>query len=64
MPIVRVDLWKGRDYEKKKELIKKLTDAIVESIGCPADAVHIVINDVEKSDWGIGGLPASEKYPD
>jgi len=64
MPIVRVDLWKGRDYEKKKELIKKLTDAVVESIGCPVDAVHIVINDVEKSDWGIGGLPASEKYPD
>ena len=23
MPVVRIDLWKGRDKEKKKELIEK-----------------------------------------
>ncbi|MFH1352287.1 MAG: 2-hydroxymuconate tautomerase [bacterium] len=64
MPVVRIDLWKGREKEKRKELIKKVTSAVVESIGCVKEAVHVVINEVEKDNWGIGGESASEKFPD
>lgn len=48
MPFVRIDLWKGRDKEAKKKLIKNATDAVVESIGCPPEAVQAVISEVEK----------------
>ena len=64
MPIVRIDLWKGRNKEVKKELIKKITSAVVSSVGCPPEAVHIIINNVEKDDWGISGETASIKFPD
>ena len=64
MPVVRIDLWKGRDKEKKKELIKKVTSAVADAIGCPIEAVQVIINEVEKDNWGIGGVPASVKFPD
>jgi len=64
MPIVRIDLWKGRDREKKKELIEKVTSAVVDAIDCSTEAVQVIINEVEKDNWGIGGTPASVKFPD
>ncbi len=64
MPVVRIDLWKGREKEKKKEIIEELTSAVVNVIGCPPEAVHVIINEVEKDNWGIGGTPASIKFPD
>ena len=64
MPVVRIDLWKGREKEKKQEIIEKVTSAIVDTVGCPPEAVQVIINEVEKDNWGIGGIPASVKFPD
>ncbi len=64
MPVVRIDLWKGRDKEKKEELIEKITYAVVDAIGCSTEAVQVIINEVDKDNWGIGGTPASIKFPD
>ena len=64
MPVVRIDLWKGRAKEMRRELIKKVTEAVVDTIGCSPEAVHIIINEVEKDNWGIGGEVASVKFPD
>ncbi len=63
MPLVKIYLWKGRDKEKKKELIKKVTSAVVDVIDCSAEAVQVIINEVNKDNWGIGGVPASIKFP-
>jgi len=64
MPVVRIDLWKGREKEKKEELIEKVTSAVADAIGCSTEAVQIIINEVDKDNWGIGGTPASVKFPD
>ncbi len=64
MPLVKIYLWKGRDKEKKKELIKKVTSAVVDVIDCSSEAVQVIINEVDKDNWGIGGVPASIKFPD
>ncbi|GAI42086.1 unnamed protein product [marine sediment metagenome] len=64
MPFVRIDLWKGRDKEKNKELIKKVTSAVVDVIDCSTEAVQVIINEVDKDNWGISGVPASIKFPD
>lgn len=60
MPIVRVELWKGRDKETKADLIKKVTAAVSESVNCPQKAVTVVITDIEKENWGQGGEQASD----
>lgn len=62
MPIIRVEMFAGRDREQKRKLVKALTDAMVETTGANRDAVWVVINDVEKEDWGFGGELGVDKY--
>ena len=61
MPFIEVKMWKGRTPDQKKTLIEKLTQATCDSVGCPKDAVSIVIEDVDKENWGKAGIPASEQ---
>ncbi|MDK2882619.1 MAG: 4-oxalocrotonate tautomerase, partial [Bacillota bacterium] len=37
MPIVQIDLLEGRTVEQKRQLVAKVTEAITESLGVPAD---------------------------
>jgi len=64
MPFVRVCIWEGRDANTKKQVIEKVTAAVSDAISCPREAVQVVIEEVKKANWGIGGTPASEKFPD
>ncbi len=59
MPVVNVEMWDGRTIEQKKILIEGITAAFCK-IGVPAEAVHIIINDIPKCNWGTGGKLASE----
>jgi hypothetical protein len=40
MPVIQVDMFSGRTMEKKRELVKALTDAFVTVTGAKAEAVH------------------------
>jgi len=53
----------GRTKEKKEELIKKVTDAIVEALQVPHDRVRIILNEVPKENLGYGGVPLSKIDP-
>ena len=63
MPIVQISLIQGRTPEKKEQLIKKVTDAIVEVLQVPADRVQIILNEVPKENLGRGGVPLSKIGP-
>lgn len=58
MPIATVQIMEGRDEEAKARLIAAVTDALCESIGARREAVRIIIQEVPKSNWGIGGETA------
>jgi 4-oxalocrotonate tautomerase len=60
MPIVQISMIAGRTPEKKEQLIKKVTEAIVEVLQIPEERVHIVLNDVPKENIGRGGIPLSK----
>ncbi len=64
MPIIRVEMFKGRSVEQKRALVRDLTDAFVGAAGGTPESVHVVITDVEKSDWGTGGQLNSDRFPD
>lgn len=55
MPIVQIHLLEGRSTDKKRAMAQKVTDAIVEAIGCPADAVKIIISDMARHDYAEAG---------
>ena len=64
MPIIRVEMFPGRTNDQKRELVKELTDAFVRTAGGKPEAVFVVLNDIEKSNWGAGGELCSDKFPD
>lgn len=64
MPIIRVEMFEGRSVEQKRELVKELTHAFVRTAGGSTDAIHVVISDVSKENWGLGDTLAIDKYPD
>ena len=55
MPVISVDLFPGRTVEKKRELIKALTDTYVQVCGGTAQAVTVLLKEVDPSDWGTAG---------
>jgi 4-oxalocrotonate tautomerase len=63
MPIVRIEVWSGRTPEQKKALIRNVTDAVVTSVGCPEQAVEVLLYEVDKSNWASGGVCHAERFP-
>jgi len=60
MPIVHVNVWQGFGEEKARKLIQGITQVFV-SLDIPEQAVQVVIQEIPKTHWGIGGQPASER---
>ncbi|KYK31630.1 MAG: 4-oxalocrotonate tautomerase [Thermoplasmatales archaeon SG8-52-3] len=63
MPIVQVYVWRGFGEDKTKSVIENITKVFVD-LGIPEHAVEVVVNEIPKSHWGVGGQPASEKFKD
>ena len=61
MPIIRVEMYKGRTREQKRALVKALTDGFVETCGSTPEQVIVVIADVDKGDWATAGVLAADK---
>lgn len=60
MPVIHVYVWKGFSNEAKKKVIAGITKLFAE-MGVPAEAVEVIIQEVPKENWGVGGEQASEK---
>ena len=60
MPIVRIEMWAGRDAATKEKLINNVTRTVCDTVNCPPAAVIVVIEDIPKENWGQAGQPASK----
>jgi len=63
MPVVTVEMWEGRTIEQKKQIVEGIT-SVMTSIGIPQQAVEIIIRDIPKHNWAVGGKLASEWSPE
>jgi 4-oxalocrotonate tautomerase len=61
MPEVIVYLVEGRAKEKKKALMKDITDAVVKNFGVDPEAVVVQIVESSRDDKSKGGIPFSER---
>ena len=62
MPFIEVNMWQGFDPVKKKKLIERITDVVVEVVECPKHAVHIIIREMPKENWADSGVQHSIKH--
>lgn len=55
MPIVQIHLLEGRDDEKKRRLVRQVTEAVASALEVPEGAVRIILSDMAKSNYAVGG---------
>lgn len=60
MPLAQIQIMEGRSDEQKRAVIEKVTAALVEAVGVPIDNVRVIITEVPKAHWGIGGKSAKD----
>jgi len=60
MPNITVQWFAGRTDQQKREIVTAITDAMVKIGKTTPDQVHVVFQDIEKSNWGNSGKLASD----
>ncbi len=57
MAIVNITIIEGRDQETKSLLIKRMTEAVIETLDAKPGQVRVIINEVRDGAYGVGGDP-------
>jgi 4-oxalocrotonate tautomerase len=60
MPLAHIYMLQGRTDEQKKAVIEKVTQAIMEAVSAPRENVRVIIQEIPKTQWGIGGKTAKD----
>lgn len=60
MPICTIHLLEGRDKERKKALIKNVSQTIIDTLECPPESVRVILQEMSHDHYGIAGLPVLE----
>lgn len=55
MPIAVINIIEGRTLEKKRALVRSVTNAICESLDVKGQSVRIIINEMPKEHFAIAG---------
>ena len=63
MPYVRVEIARGiATVEQKRAVIRRMTDVLVEELGRNPEYIFVVIDEVDRDNWGRAGKPLSELW--
>jgi 4-oxalocrotonate tautomerase len=59
MPIARVSIMEGRSDEQIAEVIRAVTEALHRSLDAPYENIRVLVEQVPRTQWGIGGRTAA-----
>ena len=60
MPIAQIHLLEGRSDEQKEALIEEVTSAIMKTLDAPQQSVRVILTEMPKQHYGIGGQSAKK----
>lgn len=60
MPIVRISMMEGRTDAQKAAAIAEVTDAVVRTLGGKPANVTVLLDEIPKAHFGLGGVQASK----
>ncbi|MBN3787609.1 2-hydroxymuconate tautomerase [Burkholderia sp. Ac-20353] len=61
MPVAHLYILEGRDDDRKERLIAEVTEAIHRSLDAPVESVRVIITEMPKAHFGIGGQSAKKR---
>jgi 4-oxalocrotonate tautomerase len=63
MPYINLQITKGATRAQKAEIVKEFTQTLVRVLGKNPQNTHIVIQEIEREDWGHGGELVADRAP-
>ncbi len=60
MPIIDITLLEGRDLATKKRLMREVTDLLEATLEVPRQSIRVMVREVPKSHFAVGGVPKDE----
>ena len=60
MPVIIVNMWPGRDEEAKRRIAEGVTK-VFEAEGVPPEVIEVVMHEVPKTNWAVGGKLHSDR---
>ncbi len=64
MPFVHVRINKGHSQQRKDRISERITAAISEIAEVPKEAIWVVFEDIEKTDWYVGATTVEQLQKD
>ncbi|WP_057765345.1 2-hydroxymuconate tautomerase [Companilactobacillus tucceti] len=61
MPLVHIELIEGRSQEQLKSMVEDVTEAISKNVGAPKENIHVVLNEMKKDRYAVGGVLKSDE---
>lgn len=61
MPIIQVYLQDGRPSDLKRQLILEITEAVNRTLDSPPETIRVLLHEMPKENWGVGGSPISDR---
>jgi 4-oxalocrotonate tautomerase len=61
MPHIQITMLKGRTIEQKRKLVDRISDVMAVEAKTPKEGVIITIIEVEREDYGHGGVLMADK---
>jgi 4-oxalocrotonate tautomerase len=61
MPIIEVRHATTYGTEKKREIVRAVTDAYSQASGTPVEKVWVLLTEVDRESWGTGGQTLASK---
>lgn len=61
MPIIQMHILEGRPDALKQKLIAEVTDAVSRTLGTPPDAIRVLLYEIPKTHWAVGGKSMAER---
>jgi 4-oxalocrotonate tautomerase len=61
MPLIQINIIKGRSPQMKEALIKEVTNTVSRVLDAPIEKVRVLINEMEPEHWGIAGVSVKKR---
>jgi len=56
MPYVNIQITSGATREQKSQLVRDVTNSLVNVLGKKPEHIHIVIEEIAEENWGYAGM--------
>ena len=63
MPYINLQITKGASRQQKAQIVKEFTETLVKVLGKNPQNTHIVIQEIEREDWGLAGALVADRQP-